>query len=125
MVAAVFFRTSCSVIMLHAKGWDYFAMYLSKLYVLYLPFVMDRPTVYRGVTIMYNVRNCFRHFGYQSIWYLLLYVLRLQLFKFGHTQGGCQTSVSVPQRALIKTKKKILLFEYCYFLSSCLFLLLW
>jgi hypothetical protein len=43
--------------MLHAKGWDYFAMYFSKLYVLYLPFVIYRLTVYRGVTVMYNVRN--------------------------------------------------------------------
>ena len=32
-------------------------MCISKLHVLYLPIVMDHLMVYRGVKIMYNVRN--------------------------------------------------------------------
>jgi hypothetical protein len=36
-------------------------MYFSKLYVLYLLIVMDHLMVYRGVKIMYNVRNLCLH----------------------------------------------------------------
>jgi len=36
-------------------------MYFSKLYVLYLPIMMDHLMVYRGVKIMYNVSNLCLH----------------------------------------------------------------
>jgi hypothetical protein len=121
----ILYRTPFSVIMLHAKGWDYCATYFSKLYVLYLPFVMDRLMVYRGVTMMYVVRNLCSAFWLPK--YLVFIAACLEIAAFlirAHPRWLPDFSFCPPEGLLIKTKKKIM-FVYCCVLSFCLFLLLW